>query len=334
MAQAELLVSIALLVVAIYIIVRQIAAIRAERALRESNQFAAEIIDNAGEGIIVYDLELRYVVWNRFMEELTDMISEEVVGHRAVEVFPHLREQRVDELLQRAIAGETVQSPDIHYYVPKSDRQGWISAVYRPHYDINGNIAGVIALVRDITERKITGDRVQHLLRGWGRRRIAAQERRQRHVPRQGRGAEHVPDVDAGAQPLDAGADDARERPARRHRTERVRAALPAGARPEDVADRRHRSAAALAPPAPRPDRAGGVHQRGGGARLDRGDGGLGAARGLPRSAPPLRNLWTAARGGEHLARQFREQTLIATIAAALEASHLSCARSCNSRRA
>ncbi|HEX9984870.1 MAG TPA: EAL domain-containing protein [Thermoanaerobaculia bacterium] len=162
MAQAELLVSVALLVVAIYIIVRQIAAIRAERALRESNQFAAEIIDNAGEGIIVYDLELRYVVWNRFMEELTDMASEEVVGHRALELFPHLREQRVDELLQRAIAGETVQSPDIHYYVPKSDRQGWISAVYRPHYDINGSIAGVIAMVRDITERKITEQQIEY----------------------------------------------------------------------------------------------------------------------------------------------------------------------------
>src|SRR5205807_2980254 len=57
----EVLASLALLVVAVYIVVRQIAAARAERDLRETNQFASEIIENAGEGIVVYDRDLRYI---------------------------------------------------------------------------------------------------------------------------------------------------------------------------------------------------------------------------------------------------------------------------------
>jgi diguanylate cyclase (GGDEF)-like protein/PAS domain S-box-containing protein len=162
MFSAEILGSIALLLIAVYIIVRQVSAVRAERALRETNQFATEIIDNAGEGIVVYDRQLRYLLWNRFMEELTGLEAENVVGHHATELFPHLREQHVDQLLYRAMEGETVASPDIHYYVPGSDRRGWVSAVYRPHYDANGNIVGAIGLIRDITERKAAEQQIEY----------------------------------------------------------------------------------------------------------------------------------------------------------------------------
>jgi diguanylate cyclase (GGDEF)-like protein/PAS domain S-box-containing protein len=162
MQSAELLVSAALLVVALYIIVRQIVAIRAERELRETNRFATEIVENAGEGIVVYDRDLRYVVWNRYMEELTGIAPEEVIGKRATDVFPHLREQHVDELLSRALGGEAVSSPDIRYYVPGTERQGWVSSVYRPQFDSRGHVAGVIGLIRDITERKAAEQQIEY----------------------------------------------------------------------------------------------------------------------------------------------------------------------------
>src|SRR5664279_3081577 len=41
---------------------------RIEFALREANQFNQEIIEGAAQGIIVYDAELRYVVFNPFMQ--------------------------------------------------------------------------------------------------------------------------------------------------------------------------------------------------------------------------------------------------------------------------
>jgi diguanylate cyclase (GGDEF)-like protein/PAS domain S-box-containing protein len=123
---------------------------------------ASEIIDNAGEGIVVYDRELRYVLWNRFMEEMTGMAAEEVLGQLAADLFPHIHDQQVDELLVRAMAGETVSSPDIHYYVPRTGRQGWVSSVYRPHHNAEGKVAGVIGLIRDITERKAAEQQIEY----------------------------------------------------------------------------------------------------------------------------------------------------------------------------
>jgi diguanylate cyclase (GGDEF)-like protein/PAS domain S-box-containing protein len=162
MESAEVLASVALLAVAVYIVVRQIAAARAQRELRETNQFATEIIENAGEGIVVYDRELRYVVWNHFMEELTGLTAEEVLGRPATEIFPHLREQQVDELIERALGGEPVSAPDAHYHIPGSSLRGWVSAVYRPHYDVSGNVTGVIGLIRDITERKQAEQQIEY----------------------------------------------------------------------------------------------------------------------------------------------------------------------------
>jgi len=125
-----------------------------KKALREANQFIHEVISSAGEGIIVYDREFRYVLWNHFMEELTGTPAEQVLGKKAQDLFPHLREQGVDRLLEQALAGETLVSQDIPYHIPQSGKSGWVIGTYVPHRDAEGNIIGVIAMVHDITDRK------------------------------------------------------------------------------------------------------------------------------------------------------------------------------------
>ncbi|HEX8251839.1 MAG TPA: EAL domain-containing protein [Thermoanaerobaculia bacterium] len=162
MGPLQIVIAVSVVAVSASIILRQISVARAARELDETNRFATEIIDNAGEGIVVYDRELRYVVWNRFMEGMTGMRAADVLGRRAVELFPHLRERQIDELLRRAFAGETVSSPDTHFVVPANGRSGWVSSVYRPHYDDRGNIAGVIGLIRDITQRKDVEQQIEY----------------------------------------------------------------------------------------------------------------------------------------------------------------------------
>ena len=125
-----------------------------EEALRDANQFNIEIVFQAGEGIIVYDRDLRYVVWNRFMERMTGALAEDVIGRNGLDVFPHLHEQGVDQLLKRALNGETVTSSDLQFYCTFTDQKGWVVGTYSPHRNARGEIIGVIATLRDITERK------------------------------------------------------------------------------------------------------------------------------------------------------------------------------------
>jgi two-component system cell cycle sensor histidine kinase/response regulator CckA len=127
---------------------------RAREELQESNQFRQEIISGAGEGIVVYDRELRYIVWNRYMEQMTGLPAERVLGHKTAELFPFLEEQGVVRLLEQALAGETASSEDIAYAIPETNRTGFAVATYGPHRNAAGQIVGVIGIVNNVTERR------------------------------------------------------------------------------------------------------------------------------------------------------------------------------------
>ncbi len=127
---------------------------RAEEALLKSEHFTKSIVSSLGEGVVVYDSQLRYLLWNKFMEDLTGMSAEKVVGKYALDLFPHLREQGVDKHLERALSGKTVFAPATAYYVPGTKKKGWVLGVYSPHVDPDGKITGVVATIHDITELK------------------------------------------------------------------------------------------------------------------------------------------------------------------------------------
>ncbi len=126
------------------------------------SELATDLMSNAAEGIVVYDREFRCLVWNRFMEELTGLRAEEVLGKRAAEFFPILGEQPIDDILTRVLNGETVSLSETSYVVPGTDRQGWIAASYRPQYDSKGKVSGVIGNVRDLTERKRAEQQIEY----------------------------------------------------------------------------------------------------------------------------------------------------------------------------
>jgi diguanylate cyclase (GGDEF)-like protein/PAS domain S-box-containing protein len=130
------------------------ASRQAAAALDEARQFTREVVANAGEGVIVLDPLLRYRGWSRAMEELTGLKAEDVLGREALELFPHLREHGVDQLFRRALTGETVASAEVPYRIPQTGRSGWVTARYSPHRDAQGNVQGVIGVVREVTDRK------------------------------------------------------------------------------------------------------------------------------------------------------------------------------------
>jgi nitrogen fixation negative regulator NifL len=125
-------------------------------ALRASGQLYEQVIASAQEGIIVLDRDLRYVLWSRFMEELSGVPADAVLGKHCLEVFPFLEKQGIYALMERALAGETVKSPDVPYEAAGSGRSGWICGWLGPLRDLGGALLGVISVVREISERKKT----------------------------------------------------------------------------------------------------------------------------------------------------------------------------------
>ncbi len=120
------------------------------------DQLSRELVSSCGEGIVAYDRELRHVAWNPFMEELTGRPAADVLGRDAGEVFPHLRDQGVAPLLERALSGETVISHDIAWPVLGTGESRWVSGTYAPHRDAAGSIRGVVGILRDVTGRRQT----------------------------------------------------------------------------------------------------------------------------------------------------------------------------------
>jgi len=127
---------------------------RAEEALRESHQFNLQIVQSAREGIIVYGPDLRYLAWNPFMEQLSGKSAGEVLGKHPLEVFPFLKEAGVIDRLEKALAGETVDSVNFPYHIQSTGKSGWATDTCSQFRNAKGEIVGVVGIVNDITARK------------------------------------------------------------------------------------------------------------------------------------------------------------------------------------
>lgn len=127
---------------------------KTEIKLAESQKFQAQIINSVQEGIIVYDLNLRYQVWNPFMEKFSGIPATNVLGKYPTDLFPFLEEAGVIEKLKNTLKGKILPATDFSFQVPEAGKSGWASDKNIPFRDVNGDIIGVIGTVHDITERK------------------------------------------------------------------------------------------------------------------------------------------------------------------------------------
>jgi formate hydrogenlyase transcriptional activator len=137
------------------------------QALDEASRINRQIIEGAEVGIILYDSEMRYRLFNPFMERLTGRKQEEVFGKVAGEMFPRLRTSGMEDALKRALRGEVVHVAD--GLVPRHAADGhdvWESCIFAPHRDAQGNVIGVIGMVRDVTERHLAEETFRSIVIG------------------------------------------------------------------------------------------------------------------------------------------------------------------------
>ena len=131
-----------------------------EQSLIEAYRLNEQIIKNAQEGIIVYDNDLRYRVWNPYMEKLSGIPKDEILGRHPLEIMPFLEQNGMIDLLERALAGELVESVDFPFDFSESGKSGWVTDTSSTLRNANGDIKGVIGIVSNITKRKQAEDMV------------------------------------------------------------------------------------------------------------------------------------------------------------------------------
>lgn len=122
---------------------------------KEQNLFLKCLLEANVDGIIAFDLEFRYTTWNRAMERISGVKREDVLGKRAFDVLPCLTETGEDQYYREALAGKSVVAENRPYVVPQTGRKGFFDGYYSPRHDEHGEVIGGVAIVRDITNRKL-----------------------------------------------------------------------------------------------------------------------------------------------------------------------------------
>jgi PAS domain S-box-containing protein len=125
---------------------------RAEEALRRSEQQLRLVIDALPAVVTYVDRETRFRFFNRALCEWFGLKSEDVLGRTAAEVMGDDAYEEIRPRIEQAFAGQAV-----HYEAEVPYRHGGTRAVevrYVPDIQSDGTVAGYVALIYDITERR------------------------------------------------------------------------------------------------------------------------------------------------------------------------------------
>lgn len=122
---------------------------------KEQDLFLKCLLEANVDGILAFDREFRYTTWNRAMERISGVRREDVLGKRAFEIFPSLTDTGEDQFYREALAGRSVVAENRPYIIPQTGRHGFLEGYYSPRHDEHGEVIGGVAIVRDITDRKL-----------------------------------------------------------------------------------------------------------------------------------------------------------------------------------
>ena len=122
--------------------------------LRREKEFSEQLVESSVDGILAFDSELRYTVYNEGMRRISGVGAEDAVGNLTYEVFPFLEEIGEVEVQRATLRGERIVRQDQPYTIASTGQEGFFEARYSPLRDAEDEIIGGLAVVRDTTERK------------------------------------------------------------------------------------------------------------------------------------------------------------------------------------
>jgi PAS domain S-box-containing protein len=124
----------------------------AESALRQSEAFNRQILETIPDCIKVLDLEGKILYLNSFGQDLLDLRDQSYLHVKLLELWQKGDRQQLEQSIDLAFSGETSR---FEGYCPlKNGTPKWWEVIITPKFDANGQVEQLLAVSRDITERK------------------------------------------------------------------------------------------------------------------------------------------------------------------------------------
>jgi PAS domain S-box-containing protein len=129
--------------------------------LQSDKRLLEKLINSSVDGILAFNRDLCFTVWNPSMERLFGIGAKNILGRYVFEACPFLKELGEDRNFEAALKGEKTISRNRRYPIPGTAKQGYFESYYGPIYDIfdGGNVIGGLAIIRDVTERSLAEER-------------------------------------------------------------------------------------------------------------------------------------------------------------------------------
>lgn len=128
---------------------------KAEDKIVSEKEFSVRLLNSSLDGIIAFDDNYRFTLWNRGMERLTGIPESEVLSKNIFQTFPVLKSIGEDKNISQTLSGEHVIVKDKFYVLPETKRKGYLEAYYSPVEDGNKQITGGLIIIRDTTQKKL-----------------------------------------------------------------------------------------------------------------------------------------------------------------------------------
>ena len=122
--------------------------------LFQANSYLQSIIASSVDGILVFDRNFCFTVWNPAMERITDADKLEVLGKPAFEILPFLVQAVGTDFFTRPPGSHAVAAQDDHQFVTRTGKRLVLEGHAAHLINESNEMLGGLVIIRDVTERK------------------------------------------------------------------------------------------------------------------------------------------------------------------------------------
>lgn len=120
-----------------------------------SQQISETLLSSTFEGVVVFDDQLRILLWNPAMERIFEIDRDTACGKLMHQALPFLCEIKENEEIEQVLNGKRIVTSERYFYNQETGKNGFFTAFYNPMRNRRGEIIGVVGIVKDVTKSKI-----------------------------------------------------------------------------------------------------------------------------------------------------------------------------------